>query len=170
MQITKDTLTINVLPYITEEDFQKLYDKVDPIPLKKPVTSMTVGEFILASTDENWIKGNILSEEYLLIAIGRLKQFKNEMENIDKYLNLNEIKETSEEKQAKVGVVFPTMAEGMLLETAEFFHLHSLDEAENVPLSSYLILHKKKTAEALFERNLHRQYEAKSKRKERSRK
>lgn len=162
MDITRDTLTLAVLPYITEEDFQKLYDATDPIPLVTPVTSMTLGDFIRATTDDNWVKANILSEEYLIVAIGRLKQFRNEVENIDKFMKLNECTESTEESQARKGVYFCSAAEEMLLDAVTFFHLHSMDEAEKVPLSDYLVYYKHKTAEAKFQRNLSAVYAKKN--------
>lgn len=167
MEITRDTLTLAVLPYITEEDFQKLYDELPSVALTTPVISMTIGEFIKATTDENWVKNNILNEELLVVAIGRLKQFKDEVEKINKYLKLNEMEETGEEKQAKSGVYFCTFAEEMLLDAVSFYHLHSLEEAENLPLTDYLVLHKHKTAEAKFQRNLSKAYAAKEKQKSR---
>lgn len=138
-----------------------MYDQIDAMPLVSPVIGMTLGEFIRATTDENWVKNNILNEELLVVAIGRLKQFKLEVENINKYMQLNQMDETSEENQAKKGVFFCTFAEEMLLDAVTFFHLHSIDEAEKIPLSDYLVYHKHKTAEAKFQRNLSKIYNQK---------
>lgn len=165
MQITRDTLTINVLPYITEEDFQKLYDNADEIPLKKSLFAMTCGE-ALAAMEEDWVERNILSEEYLMVALGRLKAYRSEIENLNKFMELNKAEETAEEKQAKKGIVWPTFGERVLLTVAEFFHLPSLDAAEDVPFSNYLVLYKSQSADAKFERNLNRAYNEKAKRKE----
>ena len=164
MEITRDTLTAAVLPYISQEDFDKLYEKIDEIPLKQSLFSMTCGEYIQAC-DDFWVKCNILSEEYLVEAIGRLKAYRREQEQIQQFLKLNEIELSTEENNAKRGVTFPTFYEDILLTVAEFFHLPSLDAAEKVPFSNYLIVQKKKSADAKYERQLHKQYEIKSKQK-----
>lgn len=162
MDITRDTLTAAVLPTLKQADFEALLEKIDPIPLKQSLFAMTCGEYIAACRD-GWVESNILTEEYLVVAIGRLKQFKKEQEQIAKYLKLNEITETSEEKQAKAGIVFPTFEESIILTVAEYFHLKNFDEAEEVPFSNFLLIHKKQTAESKFERNLHRVYDSKAK-------
>ena len=62
-------------------------------------------------------------------------QFNKEMENISKLFKLNETKPTNDELTAQKGVVFPTFQETMLCECLEWFHLHSLDDAEKLPES-----------------------------------
>lgn len=126
---------------------------------------MTVGEFIECLNDDYLSTFFSNGDDLLVVAIGRIKQFKTEMEQIQKLLALNEIKLSNEEKAAQKGVVFPSFEETMLCECVDYFHLHSLDEAEKIPLSNYLIMKRKNSAESLFERNLNRIYTEQSKRK-----
>lgn len=158
MDITKKTTVGEALPYLKKEHIEELLEKCDEIALVKPVFSFTVGEFI-ESLDEEYVMSFFRKyDEPLVVAIGRIKRFRNELEQIRKILSLNEIKLSPEEQAAQHGVVFPSFQENMLCECVEYFHLHSLDEAENIPLSNYLIMKRKKGAEALYERNLNRQY------------
>lgn len=163
MEITADTPTVQVLPILTDEYIQVLMEKLPARPMKKPIWQMTVGEF-LQTLDEDYYQ-TFFQEETIGAAIGRLKTYKEDMEKLDKYLKLNEVPETNEEKQAKRGIVFPSFGENILLTVAEFFSLKSLEEAENVPFADYLIVQKHKSANAKFERNLHKVFEAKSKTK-----
>lgn len=161
MEITADTPTIQVLPLLTDEYLKVLMEKLPARAMKKPIWQMTVGEF-LQTLDEDYYQ-TFFQEETIGAAIGHLKTYKEDMEKLDKYLKLNEVPETNEEKQAKRGIVFPTFGENILLTVAEFFHCKSLDEAEEVPFSNYLIVQKHKSAQAKFERNLHQLYQQKSK-------
>ena len=168
MEITADTPTIQVLPLLTDEYLETLIDKLPARAMKTPIWNMTCGEFI-RTLDDDWFK-TFFKEETIGAAIGHLKTYREDMKNLDTYLKLNEITETSEEKQAKRGVVFPTFAEDILLTVAEFFSLKSLEEAESVPFADYLIIQKRNSANAKFERNLQKQFEMKSKAKSGKRK
>lgn len=163
MEITADTPTIQVLPLLTEGYLETLMEKLPARPMKKPIWDMTCGEFI-RTLDDDYVH-TFFQEDTIGLAIGRLKTYKEDMEKLDKYLKLNEVPETNEEKQAKRGIVFPSFGENILLTVAEFFSLKSLEEAENVPFADYLIVQKHKSANAKFERNLHKVFEAKSKTK-----
>ena len=150
MVITTSTPTVLVLPILTYDVLEKLMETTPLMEMEKPIWKMTCGEFI-----------ECLDEE----AIGHLKCFKRDMESLQRYLNLNEIKETSEENQAKQGVVFPTFQETILITVAEFFHLRNFEEAEDIPFSNFLLINKYKTANAKFERNLNKIITSKSKMK-----
>lgn len=163
MQITNKTTVGEVLPYLKSEHFEELMKKCDPIPLKKPIISMTLGEFIDALRDDYYHTFFSDYDEPLSVAIGRVNQYKKEMENIAKLMKINEIKETSEEQAAKKGIVWPTYQESMLCNAVEWFNLHSIDEAENLPLSNYLIYARKVAAEAKYERQLNQIYSNKNK-------
>lgn len=165
MDITKKTTVGEALPYLKKEHIEELLERCDEIALVKPVFSFTVGEFI-ESLDEEYVMSFFNKyDEPLVVAIGRIKRFRNELEQIRKILSLNEIKLSPEEQAAQQGVVFPSFQENILCECVEYFHLHSLDEAEKIPLSNYLIMKRKKGAEALYERNLNKIYTKKATRK-----
>ena len=167
MQITNQTTIAEATPFINGEHLKTLMesDKITPLPLEKSVFSMTIGEFIECLSDDYTMKFFSNPDDILVLAIGRLKTFKQEIENVNKIMSLNEIKLTNEEKAAQRGVIFPSFGETILCEAVEYFNLHSLDDAEKIPLSNYLIMKRKKSAEALYQRNLNKQYEQKQKTK-----
>lgn len=163
MVITENTLTATVLPFLTKEQFEKLVEQCDEVQLDKSIFAMTCGEFI-ESLDDEFIE-NIFHKTYLFEAIGQYKTYKREMEQLDKFLKLNEFKLTPEEEKAQVGIIFPTFPERILMTVTEYFHLKSFDEAENVPFSNYLMIIKAKNADSKYERNYQRIMEAKAKTK-----
>lgn len=165
MTITDKTTVGEAIPFIKSEHFEELLEKCDPMPLKKPIIAMTLGEFIEALGENYYETFFDDYQELLVVAIGRVKQYKKEIDDISKVLQLNEIKESSEEQAAKKGIVWPSFQENMLCSAVDWFHLHSLDEAENLPLSNYLIYARKVAAEAKYERNLNQIYMNKSKKK-----
>lgn len=165
MKITKETTVGEASVFIKSEHFHSLMEKCEAVPLEKPVINMTVGEFIEA-TGEDYVNCFFENrDEKLYKAVGRLKQFNKEMESVSRIFKSNEIKPTTEELAAQRGVVFPSFGESMLCDCLEWFHLHSLDDAGNIPLSNYLIVKRKKSAESLYERNLNKIYSEKSSRK-----
>lgn len=165
MEITDQTKVCEAMPFLKPEHVEELMksDKIQPIPYKKSLFEMTVGEFIQCLDDKYTAKFFEDPDELFVIAMGRLKYFKNDMENVGKIMKLNEIRLSADEKAAQKGVVFPSFGESMLCECVGYFNLHSLDEAENIPLSNYLIMKRKKSAEALYERNLNERYSRKNK-------
>lgn len=164
MRVTKRTKTGDIVPLLnTKERFEEFMDKIPEVPLKKRLISMTIGEFIEAASEE--YAETILKEKRALKAFGRLKSYRRQMREIEDFVEKNRVKLSAEEQQAQAGVTFPDYKQQMLLDTATFLHLNSLDAAERIPLSNWLIIHLKQTADAKFERNLHKVYEAKSKRK-----
>lgn len=163
VKITNKTTVGEALPFLKGEHLEELLKICDPIPLKKPVISMTLGEF-LECLDDNYYQTFFEDyQELLVVAIGRVNQFKKEMEDISKVMKLNEVTESAEEKAAKNGIVWPSFQENMLCNALDWFHLHSLDDAENIPLSNYLVYARKVAAEAKFERQLNQIYMNKNK-------
>lgn len=165
MVINEKTFTISVMPYITKEQFDKLVEQCDEVPLDKSLFDMSCGEFI-QSMEEEFIL-NIFNEEYLFDAIGKYKTYKSEMDQIDQYLRLNEFKLSAEEERAQLGINFPSFPERILLTVTEFFHLHSFKEAEKIPFSNYLIVINSKNADTKYERQYHKIMEQKNKMKHR---
>lgn len=163
MIITKRTKTKDLLPLLDEERFQKVLDAVDEYPLKKPLLSMTIGQFIEALEDGYAMQ--YLNEKYVYKAFGKLKSFKNQMEAITRFFKLNEIETSADHKNASNGVTFLTFEESMLYKAAEFFHLKSFDEAENVKLSNYMLIWKKETSEMKFQHNYNKIIEMRNKAK-----
>ena len=165
MDITRETTIGDAAPFLEEEHLKQLID--DPrvaSVMAVSVFDMTVGEFLEALEPEYAIQKFFWNpEDNLLEAIGKLKNFRQQMDDVQKILQLNEPKLSSEETQAQAGVVFPTYQESMLCDCIEWFHLRSMDEAEALPFSDYLVMKRKKGAEALYERNLNKIYTQKAK-------
>lgn len=167
MDITRETTIGDAAPFLKEEHIQQLLDDPRVVSVMAvSVLDMTVGEFLEALEPEYAIHKFFYNpEDNLLEAIGKLKSLREQMDDIQKILKLNEPTLTSEEKAAQAGVVFPSFEESMLCECIEWFHLHSMDEAEALSFSDYLVMKRKKSAEALFERNLNKVYANKAKTK-----
>lgn len=163
MIINEHTLTKVVLPYLTDDDIIRLMDEADEVPLEKSVYSMTIAEYFEACEDDYLYK--LLDETYLLTAIGKLKRYKSEMEAVNKFLDANKIPESAEVKQAQMGVQFPDWQSAILLEIAQFLHLHSLEDAGSVHVSEWMIIHRHVTAQSRLEYNLNKIYEQKNKTK-----
>lgn len=163
MVITENTHTMAVLPFMTKDDFDRLVDECDEVPLDKSVFDMTCGEFI--ETLDDGYAAKFLEEEYILAAAGKIKRYKREMEMLDRYLRLNDFKPSPEEERAKAGITFPTFAESILMTVTEYFHLKSFEEAESIPFSNYLLINKSQNATAKYDRNYRKITEEKARRK-----
>lgn len=167
MDITRETTIGEAAPFLKGEHLQQLLDdpRVTSI-MGVSVFDMTVGEFLEAMEDDYAYKKFFYDPDANLIeAVGKLKNFRKQMEDVQKLLKMNEPKLSSEETQAQAGVVFPSFEESMLCDCIEWFHLRSMDEAEALPFSDYLVMQRRKNAEALYNRNLNKVYAAKAQRK-----
>lgn len=165
MQINKHTKTKSVLPFLTKETMEELLQKVPPVPLKKPLLKMTVGEFADILEDETQYIANILSARKAFKAFGRLKQFRTELEMVQKFMKLYDHQPTQEEKAAEKGVKFPNFGQRMLIDCVKFFGLKSFKEAEKVPVSEWLTIFQSEASAVLYQRNYQRIIEQKQKAK-----
>lgn len=166
MKITKKTKVKEILPFLTEERFNKLLEVVEEYPLHKNILSFTVGEFAeLTISEEEYIKKILNPKEKVYIAFGKLKSYRNQMKQLADYLKTFELKLTPEEKQASQGIDLPSTAERVLLDCVKFFHLHSMEEAEKIPLSDWLVVLKDQVATAKYSRNYQKILEQRSKSK-----
>lgn len=170
MQITRHTKTKNVLPLLTKETLEELLQKVPPVPLKKPLLKMTVGEFAEILEDETLYIANILSARKAFKAFGRLKQFRIELEQIQKFMKLYDHQPTQEEKAAENGIMFPSFGQRLLIDCVKFFGLKSFREAEKVPLSEWLTIFQSEASAVLYQRNYNKIIENKQKSKNKVRK
>ena len=152
--ITRKTRTADILPLlITEERFKAVIDGVPALPLDVPVLNMTVGQFIEATEDKDYSM-RFLKEKYALKAFGHLKSFLAEIKKITDYLETLAVPRKSEEVQASEGVPYPSFGVRVLLDCVKAFHLHSMDEAEAVPLTSWLAVYQDAASAAIYQRNL----------------
>ena len=165
MQINKHTKTKFILPLLTKESLEELLQKVPPMSLKKPLLKMTVGEFADILEDESRYIADILAARKAFKAFGRLKQFRTELEQIQKFMKLYDHQPTQEEKAAEKGVRFPSFGQRMLIDCVKFFGLKSFKEAEKVPVSEWLTIFQSEASAVLYQRNYQRIIEQKQKAK-----
>lgn len=144
--------------------------KVPAVPLRKPLLQMTVGEFADILEDETQYIGNILAARKALKAFGRLKQFRTELEMVQKFMKLYDHQPTQEEKAAENGVVFPSFGQRMLIDCVKFFGLHSFKEAEKVPVAEWLTIFQSEASAVLYQRNYNKIMENKQKLKSKGKK
>ena len=170
MKIDKHTKTKQILPLLTKETMEELLQKVPPVPLKKPLLKMTVGEFAGILEDETQYIANILDCRRALKAFGRLKQFRIELEVIQKFMKMYNHTPSQEEKAAENGVVFPSFGQRMLIDCVKFFGLHSFKEAEKVPVSEWLTIFQSEASAVLYQRNYNKIMENKQKLKSKAKK
>lgn len=164
MKITKKTKVKDILPFLTTDRFNTLLEVVDEYPLDKNILSFSVGEFAeLTIDEESYIRAILNPKERVFKAFGRLKSYRTQMKQLADYLKTFELKLTPEEKQASQGIDMPTTAERMLLDCAKFFNLHSMEEAEKVPLADWLVVLKDQVATAKYARNYNKILEQRSK-------
>jgi len=164
MLITNKTKTRDVLAIVTTKELiDQLLEKVESYPLEKDILEMTIAEFSDVINDEEAYITKLLSEEYALKAFGRLKNYREQMRTLVDWLKKLEVSQTLDEKQAAIGVDFPSLPERMLLTVTEFFHLSSFDEGEKVKLSNYLLIAKDQAADVKYQRNYQRILENKAK-------
>lgn len=165
MKITKRTKTKDVLPLLTQDTLKELLEKVPAVPLDKPLITLTVGEFGEMVEDEETYIGKLLKHRKALKAFGRLKQYKQEIEAISKFFKLYEIKRTQEEEAAGKGIVFPNLAQRMLVDCVKWFHLNNTEAAEKIKVSEWLLIWQDEAASALYQHNYQKILEQKNKAK-----
>lgn len=153
MKITSDTKVAEVLPLLNEERFSLIVDAVEPYLLPKPLTAMTCAEFIEA-LDEKYAMRFLERSERVVVAFGRYKEFLKQMQDITTYLKQYEVEQDADEKAAAQGVKFPSMQERILLDCIRFYHLHSPDEAERLPVAAWLLCVKSEGTAAQYQRKL----------------
>ena len=153
MKITKRTKTKAVLPLLTQDTLKELLEKVPAVPLDKPLLSLTVGEFGEIVVDEETYIGKLLKHRKALKAFGLLKQYKQEMEALVKFFKLYETKKTQEETAAAKGIVFPNIAQRMLIDCVKWFNLNNTEAAEKIKVSEWLTMWQDEAANMLYQRN-----------------
>ena len=165
MKIDQHTKTKDILPLLTKELLEELLEKVPAIPLKKPLLAMTVGEFGEIVEDEDAFVVKLLKHRKALKSFGRLKQYKQEMEALAGFLKRFNTKRTQEEEAAAKGVLFPNMAQRMLIDVVKWFHLNDTKAAEKIKVSEWLTLWQDEAANMLYQRQYMNIMDAKSKAK-----
>lgn len=164
MTISKKDRVRDIIPLIRPERMEEFIESFPSYPLEKPILSMTVGEFSDIMLDEDsYITKMLNPKERAYIAFGRLHQYSIEMKGVADFFKTMQLKLSPEEQAASRGVDLPSFVERMLLDTVTFFHLHSMAEAEKIPLADYLVVLKDSVATARYQRNYNKILEQKSK-------
>ena len=166
MKITYKTKTKDLLPLISEYNFQQLMDLIPEVEYKS-IYSMTISEFADIMEDEaKYIEDNILKKEkYAIDCFGKIKHLQAQMKRFGDFLKKYEIPQNVDEKNAANGVIFPSMVQSMLLTLVEGFNLNSFDQAEKMKVSDWLMLFQKRAAQSLFEYRYNKALETKNKAK-----
>lgn len=167
MKITKRTRVKDITPLIrNEETMKRLIESFPPYPLEKNILSMTIGEFCELTIDESGYINRMLDpKQKAYIAFGRLKEYSNQMKVLTKFLEGMSIQMTADEKMASQNVDMPSTAERILLDTVKAYHLHSTKEAEQLPITDWILVLKDSVATAKYSRNYQKILEQKSKMK-----
>ena len=166
MRITRRTRTKDILPLLTKERLDDLLQQVPEVPLRKPLLSMTVGEFgDIIEDEEGFLLSLAKGNRRALRFLGRLKSYRSQMDGLNRFLKRFDIEQSKEEKAAAKGVLFPNMPQRMLLTCCKFFHLKSFRKAEKCKLSEYLTIFQDEASSVVFQRKYNKIIEAKYKAK-----
>ena len=172
MKITKTTKLRDACFAMSGEFWQRLIEQVADRDIEaqnyRPLRTYTIGEFIKLSTsltngdnkaiiefftpNRKWwqSKYNLTIWE---VAI-RLKWLMREMEWIGKYFESLEVKQDNDERKASENIKWNSPYISMLLYAQKRFYRTSLEDAENVPLSDYLVAKKEEVDGIKYQRNL----------------
>lgn len=154
MLVTKKTKTKDLLPLLnTQEKIDMVLEAIEPYPLDKDLLSMNIEEFShVILEEEDYIK-ELLSEKRAYKALGKLKSYRKQMEQLTKWMEKLEVKQSQDEKTASLGVDFPDMIQRMLITVTKFFGLKSFSEAEKCLISDYLLIYMDQSSDVKFQRN-----------------
>ena len=114
---------------LSKENIDTLLEKVDEVPLKKPIMNMTINEFGLIIQDEETFVLSFFKKRRLFKAIGLLKSYKRQMTEIANFVKQYDVKQTKEEQAAAIGINFPALYSRILITLVKFFNLKSFKEA-----------------------------------------
>lgn len=163
MRITRRTRTRDILPLLNGERLEELLKSVPRVQFsKKRVVEMSIAEFAEVS-DEGYVLKIIAGEKRALQMLGKVKDYREQMSELGKFIEKHRVEQGKDEKLAAQGVDFPGTIARMLMSVTQFFHLHSFDEAEKISVSAYLMIMQSEAADAQYQRNYNRIINQKSK-------
>lgn len=167
MKITWRTKTKDILPLLTKERLDELFEKIPEVEYKS-IIAMTISEFgELIMDEEQYVYENIIKKnKRFLAAFGKIKHLKGQLDGLNNFIGkYNNRQLSQEEKAAQKGILYPSFIQRVLLDLVEFFSLKSFDDAEKMKLSDWLLVYQNKAAESLYNYNYQRILEQKSKMK-----
>lgn len=161
MQLTKHTLTRDILPILDEKRITDILEIIPVGKMDKHIIEMTVGEFVEAMNPAYAIK-MISKKRKALDALGWLKAFRNEMNGIKRYIEKCQPPQDDDSNKASIGINFPNPQERILLDVTKTFGLKRIEGkflrygATDVPLAEYLMTLKDSAASAKYQYNLNK--------------
>ena len=179
MKITKKTRVKDILPLLTIRP-ERLNDILSGMPeypvyrwkrtgwkiYREPwsILDISVGEFLDFSKDHETMLWKMLSPwKRAWKALGKVKYLLNQLKRIEKLFDQFSIPQSKLEKEAANGVNFPSTGPRMLLTLVQFFHLHSFEEAEKLPVSAFFTILWDQYSSATYQRNYQKISERESK-------
>lgn len=163
IKLTKRTKTRDILPVLSKEQLEDFMSKVPEVPLRKSILNMKIRQFGKIVDDEEAFINKLLSKRRLFKALGLLKSYKRQMNELTKFIKMYEVKQTQEEKAASNGIIFPDLVSHMLLTLTKFYHLKSMKQAEKMTVSEYLIVFQEEASGLLYQRKYSEIMQAKNK-------
>lgn len=154
MKIDKHTKLKHIIPLLTEQRLNDLIDQVEEYPLKQNLLDFTIKQFGEITLDqEKYLSTLLAPNQKALVALGKLKSFKRQLQEISNFMKMCEIPQSKEEKAAAVNIKFPDPIARMLITVTQFFHLKSFKEAEEIKLADYLLIMQEQYSAAMYQRN-----------------
>lgn len=153
VKLNKWSKTKDILPLLDKEKLEYILSQVEEVPLKKPILEMSIRKFGAIVNNEEEFIAKLLKKRRLFKALGLLKSYKRQMNEIVSFFKMYDIKQTKEEKQAAIGIVFPDLVSRMLLTVTKFYHLKSMKQAERRTVSEYLIVFQEESSSLMYQRN-----------------
>lgn len=164
--ITDRTKTRDILPFLTTGNLKEVLDKVQSVPLDTPIPEMTVSDFNdLLSAPEDYTLRMAKDNRKALVFLGKCKDLYNQLEGFKRFMSRFEYKQSAEEKQASNGIPFPSFGNQMVITLVETYHLHSVDEAGEMPVKAWMLAFEHNASQTLFSRRYNEIITKKSKMK-----
>lgn len=149
---------------LNQIEFDAIYNSVEAADVN--IAEMSIGDVLGFMVDSDRLAE--YAESHATDTVERVRLCKGIIKAIERLVEVVkswDTEPTQEERQAAKGVNFPTLIESVLLDTVEFYSLHSTADAERLPLSDWMIVKKAKSAERKFQRNydiiLNKKFESK---------
>lgn len=150
--ITDKTKTRTVVALLNDKNIEEFIDQVPEVELDTKITEMTIADFEDAIDDTQSYVSRFLNEKYALIAFGKIKRFRTELESTLNYIKSLSIEGDDREKQASEGIQWPSMCMRMRLDLCESLHLHDLKDAEKKELWQWIAFEQRKSAVEQYNR------------------
>ena len=165
MLITEKTRTKKVLPLLNEDNIDSFIDSFPEVEFN--FFSMTIEEFAeLVEDEQKWVYSNIIEKNKKAVdCFGKIKHIKKCIDNLNRFLQMNSVPRTEDEKRAANNVTGPTFVESILITLVEFFHLQSFDEAGKKTLADFMLVYKKLSSDAKINYNYSRIIQSKTNKK-----